>query len=184
MPWEQGVAGSSPAVPTSFFRWLAVYRVCCLLYSLPKTYQHFPDRTPRTRPASSGTSTKSKAPAHAPAVGVRVGPIVIHQRFCPRGKGRKLYRLEDGWRRCSSCRYTFQDFSDRWINRGNFTAGKWLRLIKLFELELSTRKIAQQLGFSYLPQGTGVPVQSSQGGTLPVDHEVRVPSGAKTGQMA
>ena len=28
---------------------------------------------------------------------------------------------------------------------GNLTAGQWLRIIKLFELELSTRKIAAQL---------------------------------------
>ena len=33
---------------------------------------------------------------------------------------------------------------------------------------------------SFLPQGTGVPIQLSQGGPLPVDHEVPVQSGAKT----
>jgi transposase len=72
-----------------------------------------------------------------------------HQRFCPRCKGKKLYRLADDRRRCSSCRYTFHDFSGRWINQGNLTAGQWLRLVKLFELELSVRKIAQQLRLSY-----------------------------------
>lgn len=72
-----------------------------------------------------------------------------HQRFCPRCKGKKLYRLVDDRRRCSSCRYTFHDFSGRWLNQGNLTAGQWLRLIKLFELELSVRKIAQQLCLSY-----------------------------------
>ena len=72
-----------------------------------------------------------------------------HQRFCPRCETRKLYRLKDGRRRCSSCRYTFHDFTGRWINRGNLTPGQWLRLVKLFELELSTRKISQQLGISY-----------------------------------
>lgn len=72
-----------------------------------------------------------------------------HQRFCPRCKEKKLYRLADDRRRCSSCRYTFHDFSARWINQGNLTAGQWLRLIKLFELELSIRKIAQQLRLSY-----------------------------------
>lgn len=72
-----------------------------------------------------------------------------HQRFCPRCKGKKLYRLADDRRRCSSCRYTFHDFSGRWINQGNLTAGQWLRLVKLFELELSIRKIAQQLRLSY-----------------------------------
>jgi transposase len=72
-----------------------------------------------------------------------------HQRFCPRCKRKKLYRLADDRRRCSSCRYTFHDFSGRWINQGNLTAGQWLRIIKLFELELSIRKIAQQLRLSY-----------------------------------
>ena len=72
-----------------------------------------------------------------------------HQRFCPRCKGKKLYRLADDRRRCSSCRYTFHDFSGRWSNQGNLAAGQWLRLIKLFELELSIRKIAQQLRLSY-----------------------------------
>jgi transposase len=72
-----------------------------------------------------------------------------HQRFCPRCGTRKLYRLADDRRRCAACRYTFQDFSGRWISRGNHTAGQWLRLIKLFERELSVRKIAQQLRLSY-----------------------------------
>ena len=61
---------------------------------------------------------------------------------------KKLYRLQDEKRRCSACRYTFHDFTGRWINQGNLIAGQWLRLIKLFELELSARKIAQQLGLS------------------------------------
>ena len=72
-----------------------------------------------------------------------------HQRFCPRCHGRRLYRLSDGRRRCGRCRYTFHDFSGRWINRGGLGCGQWLRLVKLFELELSTRKIAWQLGLAY-----------------------------------
>jgi len=35
------------------------------------------------------------------------------------------------------------------INNGNLSYGQWLRIIKLFELELSTRKIAAQLSMSY-----------------------------------
>lgn len=72
-----------------------------------------------------------------------------HQRYCPRCKNRKVYRLADDRRRCSRCKYTFHDFSGRWINRGSLSCGHWLRLIKLFELELSTRKMAQQLGIAY-----------------------------------
>lgn len=45
-----------------------------------------------------------------------------HQRFCPRCRCRKVYRLADGRRRCARCRYTFHDFSGRWINRGALSA--------------------------------------------------------------
>jgi transposase len=72
-----------------------------------------------------------------------------HHRFCPACKGRKLYRLGDGRRRCARCRKTFHDFTDRWLNDVQLSCGQWLRIIKLFELELSTRKIAQQLSLSY-----------------------------------
>ncbi len=71
------------------------------------------------------------------------------QRFCPRCRCRKLYRLGDGRRRCSRCRYTFQDLSGRWINRGGLSLGEWLRLVKLFELEVSPRRMAAQLGLAY-----------------------------------
>lgn len=71
-----------------------------------------------------------------------------HQRFCPRCKARKLYHVGER-RRCSRCGYTFHDLSGRWINRGNLSYGEWLRIIKLFELELSTRKIARQMGLDY-----------------------------------
>lgn len=57
--------------------------------------------------------------------------------------------MADGRRRCHRCRYRFHDFSDRWINSGNLSCGHWLRIIKLFELELSTRKIAIQMGLAY-----------------------------------
>jgi transposase len=72
-----------------------------------------------------------------------------HQRICPRCGGRKLSPRNDGRRRCLRCQYTFHDFSGRWINEGNLTNGQWLRLIKLFELEISVRKMAQQLNLSY-----------------------------------
>lgn len=70
-------------------------------------------------------------------------------RFCPRCNQRKLYKLKDNRRRCSRCKYTFHDFSGRWINHGRFTCIQWLSLIKLFELEQSVRKIAEQMNLSY-----------------------------------
>jgi transposase len=71
------------------------------------------------------------------------------QRICPRCGSRKVPPRNDGRRRCLRCQYTFHDFSGRWINEGNLTSGQWLRLIKLFELEISVRKMAQQMGLSY-----------------------------------
>jgi len=72
-----------------------------------------------------------------------------HQRFCPRCNSRKLYKLADSRYRCSRCLYTFHDFSGRWINQGRLTCVQWLSIIKLFELEVSVRKMSQQMGLSY-----------------------------------
>ncbi len=70
-------------------------------------------------------------------------------RFCPRCHQRKKYDLGDGRYRCSRCKYTFHDFSGRWINRGRLSCVQWLSIIKLFELEISVRKMAQQMNLSY-----------------------------------
>ena len=70
-------------------------------------------------------------------------------RFCPRCNSRKLYKLSSGKRRCANCKYTFHDFSGRWINHGRLSCVQWLSLIKLFELELSVRKMAEQMNLSY-----------------------------------
>ena len=70
-------------------------------------------------------------------------------RFCPRCNTRKLYKLSSGKRRCSRCKYTFHDFSGRWINHGHLSSIQWLSLIKLFELELSVRKMSEQMNLAY-----------------------------------
>ncbi|MCE5262641.1 MAG: hypothetical protein LLG97_03810 [Deltaproteobacteria bacterium] len=57
-------------------------------------------------------------------------------------------RYEKGGCRIESL-YTFHDFSGRWINQGRLTCIQWLSLIKLFELEVSVRKMSQQMGLSY-----------------------------------
>ena len=72
-----------------------------------------------------------------------------HQRICPRCHCRKLYKLTDERYRCSRCEYTFHDFSGRWINQGRLTCVQWLSLVKLFELEVSVRKMSLQMGLSY-----------------------------------
>lgn len=69
--------------------------------------------------------------------------------FCTRCRSRKIYRIVGKRYRCQRCGYTFHDFSGRWINRLRIPYKSWLWIIKFFEVELSTRKIAQQVGLSY-----------------------------------
>jgi len=69
--------------------------------------------------------------------------------FCTRWRGREIYRIAGKRYRCKRCGYTFHDFSGRWINQLHISYKQWLWIIKFFEVELSTRKIAQQAGLSY-----------------------------------
>ena len=71
------------------------------------------------------------------------------RRFCPRCQGRKIYRIVGKRFRCKQCSYTFHDFTGRLINQVRIGYKTWLWVIKLFELELSARKIAEQTGLSY-----------------------------------
>ena len=70
-------------------------------------------------------------------------------RHCPRCNERKLYRLKDGRRRCSRCKYTFHDFSGRWINSGRLSAAQWLVMIRRFLSEKPALKVAEELELSY-----------------------------------
>jgi len=70
-------------------------------------------------------------------------------RICPKCTSRKLWKLGDGKRRCSRCLHTFDDFSGRWLNRSRLSCQNWLRILKLFELEVSTNRIASQVALPY-----------------------------------
>ena len=72
-----------------------------------------------------------------------------YRRFCTRCHSYRIYRLAHKSFRCKRCGYTFHDFSGRWINKVQITAKDWLWIIKLFELELSARRIAEQVRLSY-----------------------------------
>lgn len=72
-----------------------------------------------------------------------------HQRYCPRCRERKLYKVLDGKRRCARCHYTFHDFSQRFIRGCGFTFQQWLWFLKLFELNVHNQQIANQLKVSY-----------------------------------
>ncbi len=72
-----------------------------------------------------------------------------YRRFCTRCQSYAIYRLAHKSFRCKRCGYTFHDFSGRWISKVQITTKDWLWIIKLFELELSARKIAEQVRRSY-----------------------------------
>lgn len=70
-------------------------------------------------------------------------------RFCIRCGYKAVYRIQGKRYRCPGCRYTFGDFTGRWIGQLNITAQQWLWLIKLFELDVSSHRIASELELSY-----------------------------------
>lgn len=72
-----------------------------------------------------------------------------HIRFCPRCSEEKIYALSGGRYRCAHCRYTFQDFSGRWVNNGALSAQNWLRLVECFCREMTVQKMAEELALSY-----------------------------------
>jgi transposase len=72
-----------------------------------------------------------------------------YRRFCIRCHGYQIYRIVGKRFRCKRCGYTFHDFTGRWINYLRISYRQWLWIIKLFEIELSARKIAEQIDLSY-----------------------------------
>lgn len=70
-------------------------------------------------------------------------------KSCPRCATEKLYTITGNRYRCSSCKYTFQDFSGRWINNSGLSYSDWLSTIRAFFLEHSVQKIAEDLGLTY-----------------------------------
>ena len=72
-----------------------------------------------------------------------------YRRFCIRCNNYQIYRIAGKRFRCKRCGYTFHDFTGRWINYLQISCRQRLWIIKLFELELSARKIAEQVDLSY-----------------------------------
>ncbi len=68
---------------------------------------------------------------------------------CPRCRCGRIYDLADGRKRCGGCRYTFQDFTGRWINNGGLSCSQWLRLADLFSRETAVHAMAAEMGISY-----------------------------------
>lgn len=71
------------------------------------------------------------------------------QLFCPKCKGAKIYVIKNYRYRCGSCRYSFTDFSGRYLGKLRLEPQLALWLIKLFELNLTAFECSKQLGISY-----------------------------------
>lgn len=69
--------------------------------------------------------------------------------FCPFCGSRKFWKLADGRRRCQQCKKVYHDLTKRWWNDVHLPMDQWLRIVKMFELELSARKTAIQLELPY-----------------------------------
>src|SRR3989338_10951689 len=71
------------------------------------------------------------------------------RKFCTRCRSYRVYQTVGLRYRCRRCRYTFADWTGRWLGRCKLTAVQWLWVCKLFELEVSARRIAREVGLSY-----------------------------------
>jgi len=69
--------------------------------------------------------------------------------FCPRCNSRDAYSLSNGRYRCKRCRYDFREFTGRWLSRVRLSPKQWMWLVKLFSLEISTRRMAKELEVHY-----------------------------------
>lgn len=70
-------------------------------------------------------------------------------KCCPRCRTDAPYALADGRLRCGSCRYTFHDFTGRWLNLSGLSPAQWLALARAFALDANTREVAKATGISY-----------------------------------
>jgi transposase len=73
----------------------------------------------------------------------------IH-RICAYCHSRSIYKIAGKKRfRCKRCGCKFGPFTNRWYGLLKISASQWLWLIKLFELEVSSRRIAREIKLSY-----------------------------------
>ncbi|MDQ7032765.1 MAG: hypothetical protein Q9M37_08665 [Desulfonauticus sp.] len=72
-----------------------------------------------------------------------------YQRFCPKCKSRKVAKLSADKRKCLRCNFTFTNFTHRYLGIIRVEATTWLRIIKLFEMEVKPDEMAYQLKLSY-----------------------------------
>lgn len=70
-------------------------------------------------------------------------------RICAYCKSRKVYPIPTERFRCMRCKARFSPFKNRWYGQLKITASQWLWLIKLFELEVSSHRMAKEIRLSY-----------------------------------
>ncbi len=71
------------------------------------------------------------------------------EKCCPRCRTVAPYTLAEGRLRCGACRYTFHDFTGRWLNLSGLTPAQWLDLARAFALDANTREAAEAANISY-----------------------------------
>jgi len=69
--------------------------------------------------------------------------------FCPNCDRSNPYHLASGRFRCRRCKSDFNIFSGRWLSSVRLPPIQWLWMIKLFDLEVSTRRAACELDLPY-----------------------------------
>jgi transposase len=71
------------------------------------------------------------------------------QKFCTHCRSRQVYSIVGRRYRCARCGYRFADWTGRFLGGVRISAIKWVWILKLFELDVSARRIAQEVGVSY-----------------------------------
>ena len=69
--------------------------------------------------------------------------------FCTACHSYKVSRMPEHRYRCGRCKYRFQDFTGCFLGKLQIPFRSWIWIIKLFELEVSANRIAQQIELSY-----------------------------------
>jgi transposase len=71
------------------------------------------------------------------------------RKSCTRCHSYRIYQTVGQRYRCKRCRYTFGDWTGRWLGQLKITATQRLWVLKLFELEVSARRLSHEVGLSY-----------------------------------
>lgn len=69
--------------------------------------------------------------------------------FCPNCGRANPYHLASGRFRCRRCKSDFNLFSGRWLSSVRLTPTQWLWTIKLFDLDVSSRRASYELDVNY-----------------------------------